>query len=138
MSLENLVPDVESCKKLPMNMETALVVVNDSLIGKTVYKRGSEGFHRLDFEGVPYYPAPTAQELMAIMPIKIRDKQKGWFRRIGTSRYKNSKGQVGFYEEGFYAEYNEIKRISNPNLAQAICDLYNWCVDEGYIEKEPK
>ncbi len=129
MSLENLVPDLPSCKKLPKGMETYFVWDYPSK------KQGWSVIERwmVEDDSTTMIPAPIAQELMAIMPITIRDKQKGWFRRIETSHYKNRNGEVGFY-----AEYNEIRRISNPNLAQALADLYNWCVDEGRIEKEVK
>ncbi len=127
MSLKNLVPDLQSCKKLPKGMETLFKRVYNPIAENYFIVLTSVGEITLSSDA-EFYPAPTVQELLDIMPNHINGDQCAHFLELDWGFVKGRKQK--YYEVNYGTQ-----RMINENYAQALADLYNWCVDNGHIEK---
>ncbi len=138
MSLENLVPDLPSCQKLPRGMETLFKWVYNPIAENYFIVLTSVGEITLSSDA-EFYPAPTVQELLKLLPIIIKlpvvgsDDHEIFELRIMP--VDDDAVLCQYYCIRGYSSGGFLKIERNSNLAQALADLYNWCVDNGHIGK---
>ena len=72
--LEDLVPPLEMCKRIPEGKFTDSCFVRpDQVCGNPVWTRGTRHYYRMDACGIKMFPAPTLAEIMAEIPCFMAD-----------------------------------------------------------------